>query len=77
MPSAGHGRIYGAETHQVTLNSVEVASLQRFAATHDKCSKGWPTCFDVSTTATGIGASVEVKCRECGASENISDYESW
>ena len=77
MPSAGHGRVYGAEVRQITLNTVEIASLQRFAEAHAKCSKGWPSRFDIKTTATGIGEAVEVKCRECGATEGISDYDSW
>jgi hypothetical protein len=62
----------------ITVNSVEVNSLQVFVSAHAQCSKdGWPPRFELSSTPTGIGSSIRVKCCSCGAVDNISDLDSW
>lgn len=79
MPSAGHGRIYGARVDSIILNATEVESLAKFNEEHAACrgDGGWPKRYNITATATGIGPSIEVTCPVCKQSKNISDMESW
>lgn len=78
MPSAGHGRIYGAEQKSIALNATEVESLARFNEAHQGCQmkNGWPKRYALEASATGFGDSITVTCPVCQASENITDIES-
>lgn len=79
MPSAGHGRIYGAVTTTIDLNEVEIASLSKFVEEHQKCKSagGWPRRFNISSTPNGIACTIKVTCQVCETSENISDMDCW
>lgn len=78
MPSAGHGRIYGAEKKSIILNATEVASLARFNEAHAGCRAdgGWPKLFTIEASAMGFGDSITVTCPVCQQSENITDMDS-
>lgn len=78
MPTAGQGRISGAEHHAIEINAVEIAALHRFVNAHVKCHQGgYPARVEVSTTSNGIGSTVVVKCLACAVSATISDLDSW
>ena len=58
------------------LSEKEWISYQRFRTQHYKsCHNG--STFYCKLTATGIGEGVEVICPICGATQDITDTESW
>lgn len=64
-------------THQLTLNTVEIAKLASFAQTHAACGIGHPARVVVVSEATGIGAALTAKCQHCHRQADISDIDSW
>lgn len=58
------------------LSERENAAAEEFRQTH-RCV-GWETrVLSLTATPTGIAHHVEVKCLACGATKDISDYDSW
>jgi len=53
-----------------------VKKLDEFYYTHQtKC--GNYSQYNIKTRTTGIGVSVSIKCKSCGAVCDVSNYKAW
>ncbi len=65
---------YKTNSKEFTIESFELKSLDEWTAEHGKvCRK---RAYSYKFNPTGIGVALTVEC-DCGANQNITDYESW
>ncbi len=65
---------YKTDYKEFVIENFELKSLEEWTSAHGMtCRK---RSYSYRFTPTGIGTGVTVEC-ECGALENITDYESW
>ncbi|MCK9428912.1 MAG: hypothetical protein M0R17_02735 [Candidatus Omnitrophica bacterium] len=61
----------------INMGDKEIASVEKFHNNHLKCAKGNGLLQFIITPGGGIGATIEIRCIECGTIEDITTSETW
>lgn len=59
------------------LNGRELISLAMFYGRHDDSSPYFKHTTYIRQVETGIGTFTEATCKDCRATEDITDYDCW
>lgn len=54
----------------------EIERIAEFRSHHYQSCKN-DGCYQYELTGTGIGTVIKIKCPQCGAEENVTDYDCW
>lgn len=60
----------------INMSEEEIKSIKKFDQEHLKCAKG-NGLIQFIITPNGIGTDKVIRCRECGATEDITTGECW